>query len=45
MPVAIYLLGASLITIVAVWFTRETKGTSLHDVDRADAEAFQSATR
>ena len=45
LPVALYLLGASLVTIVAVWFTRETKGTSLHDVDRADAEAFQSVTR
>ena len=43
-PVALYLLGASLITIVAVWFTRETKGTSLHDVDRADAEAFEPQT-
>ncbi len=43
-PVALYLLGASLITIVAVWFTRETKGTSLHDIDRADAEAFVSKT-
>ena len=41
-PVSLYLLGASLITIVAVWFTRETKGTSLHDVDRADAEAFDA---
>ena len=41
-PVSVYLLGASVVTIVAVWFTRETKGTSLHDVDRADAEAHRT---
>lgn len=44
-PVAFYLLGASVITIVAVYFTRETRGTSLHAVDRADAEAFSSPVR
>ncbi len=41
-PVSVYLLGASVVTIVAVWFTRETKGSSLHDVDRADAEAHRT---
>ena len=44
-PVAFYLLGAYVITIVAVYFTRETKGTALHAVDRADAETFASAGR
>jgi len=37
LPVAFYLLAASLVTIVAVWFTRETRGTSLREVDRVDA--------
>ena len=36
-PIAIYLLLASLVTIVAVVFARETKGISLASVDAADA--------
>ena len=37
-PVAIYLLGACLVTLVAVFFLKETRGISLHDVDAADAQ-------
>ncbi|MBB2770660.1 MULTISPECIES: MFS transporter [Mycolicibacterium] len=37
-PIAIYLAVACAITLVAVFFTRETKGIDLHDVDRADRE-------
>ncbi len=44
-PVAFYLLGASVVTIVAVIVTRETKGASLHAIDRADAVAFEPAAR
>ncbi|WP_332664409.1 MFS transporter [Aeromicrobium sp.] len=44
-PVAFYLLAASAVTIVAVLVTRETKGASLLDIDRADAANFQPAAR
>ncbi|MGY2743125.1 MFS transporter [Arthrobacter sp. UYCu723] len=37
-PVAIYLLIACAITAVAVFFLKETRGISLHDVDAADAQ-------
>lgn len=37
-PIAIYLAVAAAITVVAVLFTRETTGTDLSDLDRADAE-------
>ena len=37
-PVAIYLLGACVVTMVAVFFLKETRGISLHDVDAADAQ-------
>ncbi|MBP1137011.1 MFS family permease [Arthrobacter sp. PvP023] len=37
-PVAVYLLGACLVTMVAVYFLKETRGISLHDVDAADAQ-------
>ncbi len=37
-PIAIYLVAASLVTIVAVLASRETRGISLHDLDRADRE-------
>jgi hypothetical protein len=36
--VAIYLLIACAITAVAVFFLKETRGISLHDVDAADAQ-------
>ncbi|MGA7205064.1 MAG: MFS transporter [Specibacter sp.] len=38
-PTAIYLLVAGAITVVAVLAMKETKGTSLYDVDAADAKA------
>ncbi|MEJ7634185.1 MFS transporter [Aeromicrobium sp.] len=44
-PVAFYLLGSAVITMIAVIALRETKGTSLHDVDRADADAFIAKVR
>jgi len=44
-PVAFYLLAASVVTIVAVVVTRETKGASLQAIDRADAVAFEPAAR
>ena len=37
-PIAIYLAGAAVITLVALAFTRETKGIDLANVDAADAE-------
>ncbi|MCU1554124.1 MAG: ral substrate transporter, partial [Arthrobacter sp.] len=37
-PVAVYLLIACAITAVAVFFLKETRGISLHDVDAADAQ-------
>lgn len=37
-PIAVYLAGAALVTVVAVLASRETRGISLHDLDRADAE-------
>jgi hypothetical protein len=36
-PVAIYLLGACVVTMVAVYFLKETRGIALRDVDAADA--------
>ena len=36
-PVALYLLGACIVTAVAVFFLKETRGISLRDVDAADA--------
>ena len=44
-PVALYLLAASAVTIVAVALTRETKGASLLDIDRADAVNFEPGAR
>ena len=37
-PIAIYLAGACAITLVAVFFTRETNGIDLKTLDVADAE-------
>ncbi|WP_169581166.1 MULTISPECIES: MFS transporter [Microbacterium] len=37
-PVAIYLAIAAAITLIAVISMRETKGSSLHDLDRVDEE-------
>ncbi|ORB31948.1 MFS transporter [Mycolicibacterium parafortuitum] len=42
-PIAVYLAGASLITLVAAWFTRETNGIDLHALDAADRAQLQRA--
>jgi MFS family permease len=42
-PIALYLAGAAVITVVAVLLTRETKGIDLADIDRADAEQLAAA--
>lgn len=36
-PIAIYLAGACVVTLIALAFARETAGIDLHDLDRADA--------
>jgi hypothetical protein len=41
-PISIYLAAACAITVVAVLFTRETKGIDLETLDVADAEAVAS---
>lgn len=41
-PISIYLAAACAITLVAVLFTRETKGIDLESLDIADAEAVAS---
>jgi len=43
-PVAIYLAIAAAITLIAVLSLRETKGISLHDVDRVDRERLKAET-
>lgn len=42
-PIAIYLAGASLITLVAALFNRETKGLDLATLDAADREQLAKA--
>jgi len=37
LPIAVYLAGASVVTLCALAFTRETKGIDLADVDLAAA--------
>ncbi len=37
-PIAIYLAGAAVITLIALAFTRETKGVDLAAIDAQDAE-------
>jgi len=37
-PVALYLLGACVVTAISVLLLKETNGISLHDVDAADAQ-------
>ncbi|NNH70602.1 MHS family MFS transporter [Nocardia uniformis] len=45
-PIAFYLLGAALITIVAVLCARETKGITLESIDAADrARLREESTR
>ncbi|MFV9632347.1 MFS transporter [Mycobacterium neumannii] len=42
-PIALYLAGASVITLVAALFNRETKGLDLEAVDAADREQLAKA--
>jgi replication-associated recombination protein RarA len=42
---ALYLAGAALITLVALAFTRETRGLDLADVDAADAAQSSNGSR
>lgn len=44
-PVALYLLGACMVTALAVFFLKETKGVSLHDIDEADAAGTLALAR
>jgi MFS family permease len=44
-PVALYLAGACLITLVAVIFTRETKGIDLKSLDDADVAYLADAAK
>jgi len=37
-PIALYLAGAAVVTLIAVYFTRETKGIDLATVDQADRD-------
>lgn len=41
-PVALYLMASCIVTAVAVIALKETKGSSLHDLDAADAEASEA---
>ena len=43
LPIAFYLAGAAVITLIAVYFTRETKGIDLAAVDQADREDLAKA--
>jgi MFS family permease len=42
-PIAVYLAAAAVITLVAVYFLRETKGIDLKSLDDADAEELARA--
>jgi MFS family permease len=42
-PIALYLAGAAVITLIAVYFTRETKGIDLATVDHADRDDLAKA--
>jgi MFS family permease len=43
LPIALYLAAASVVTLIAVYFTRETKGIDLADVDQADRDELAKA--
>ena len=43
MPIAIYLAGAAVITLVAALFSRETNGIDLTTLDEADREDLAKA--
>ena len=38
LPIAIYLAAAAVVTLIAVFFTRETKGIDLADIDQTDRD-------
>ncbi|GAC1636892.1 MAG: MFS transporter [Mycobacterium sp.] len=42
-PIALYLAGAVVVTLIAVYFMRETKGIDLQSLDEADAEELAEA--
>ncbi|WP_428994905.1 MFS transporter [Mycolicibacterium chubuense] len=42
-PIALYLAGAAVITLVAAWLTRETNGLDLKKLDEADREELAKA--
>ena len=42
-PIAVYLAGAAVITLIAAWFTRETTGLDLETLDVADREQLAKA--
>jgi MFS family permease len=42
-PIALYLAGAAVITLIAVYFTRETKGIDLATLDQADRDELAKA--
>ena len=39
-PIAIYAAIAAVISLIALAFTKETRGIDFADIDRADAERF-----
>lgn len=42
-PIAVYLAGAAVVTLIALGFARETKGIDLLDIDKADADDLAGA--
>jgi metabolite-proton symporter len=42
-PIAVYLAAASVVTLVAAWFTRETNGIDLESLDEADRAELAKA--
>ena len=42
-PIALYLAGAAVVTLIAVYFMRETKGIDLKSLDDADAQELAGA--
>lgn len=43
-PIAVYLALACVITVIAVFFARETKGADLAEIDLADAQSLAAGT-
>jgi hypothetical protein len=42
-PIALYLAAAAVVTLIAVYFTRETNGIDLAAVDQADRDDLAKA--